>query len=440
MRAYELAHLGDAVLLRDLATLVAHDRATTAALLAHLAEVDARRLYVPAGYPSMFEYCVGELRLSEDAAYKRIQAARAGRQFPALFPALAEGRLHLTAVVLIAPHLTAENAGRLIAAATQRRKVEIEQLLAQLSAPKLTPTPVAPPTVRQLVPEPVEAPAPDLAPQLVPEPVEVQVPRPQVAPPERFALPLVGRGTYDKLRYAQSLLSHAIPSGDVAQVLDRALDVLIGQLEKRKFGATSKPRPRPSSTANTRHVPAHVKRSVWERDQGQCTFVSATGHRCSARRFLEFDHVEPVARGGKATVERMRLRCRAHNQYEAERIFGAGFMNEKREARRAKETRARAAAEEARSTAAQQQTQVVMAGLRELGFRADEARRAVEFSAAPDDTTLEERMRAALKFLGSRPASVATSMGVSCRSASGRERGIGAAQVSLPSTPTMASP
>jgi hypothetical protein len=298
MRAYELAHLGDAVLLRDLATLVAHDRATTAALLAHLAEVDARRLYVPAGYPSMFEYCVGELRLSEDAAYKRIQAARAGRQFPALFPALAEGRLHLTAVVLIAPHLTAENAGRLIAAATQRRKVEIEQLLAQLSAPKLTPTPVAPPTVRQLVPEPVEAPAPDLAPQLVPEPVEVQVPRPQLAPPERFALPLVGRGTYDKLRYAQSLLSHAIPSGDVAQVLDRALDALIGQLEKRKLGAATRSR-RPCASANPRHVPAEIRRAVWERDQGQCTFVGDTGHRCCSRRFL--------ASGGSAQGGRLAL-------------------------------------------------------------------------------------------------------------------------------------
>ena len=133
MRSYSLTHLSDAVLLRDLATLIAHDRVTAAAVLAHIAEVDARRLYAAAGYPSMHAYCVGELRLSEDAASKRIQAARAARQFPLLFDALAEGRLHLAAVCLLAPHLTAENAERLVEAATHRRKAEIEEMLARLS-------------------------------------------------------------------------------------------------------------------------------------------------------------------------------------------------------------------------------------------------------------------------------------------------------------------
>src|SRR5512143_4345271 len=101
-----LSQLSDAVLLRDLTALVARDRLTTARILAHIAEVDARRLYAPAGYPSMFAFCVEELRLSEDAAYKRIRAARVARQFPALFEAVAEGRLHLTVVCLLAPHLT----------------------------------------------------------------------------------------------------------------------------------------------------------------------------------------------------------------------------------------------------------------------------------------------------------------------------------------------
>ena len=131
MHAYALTHLSDAVLLRDLASLITHDRVTTAAVLAHIAEVDSRRLYAPAGYPSMHAYCVGELRLSEDAASKRIQAARAARQFPLLSAALAEGRLHLAAVCLLAPHLTAENVGRLVEAATHRRKAEIEEWLAR---------------------------------------------------------------------------------------------------------------------------------------------------------------------------------------------------------------------------------------------------------------------------------------------------------------------
>jgi hypothetical protein len=69
---------------------------------------------------------------------------------------------------------------------------------------------------------------------------------------------------------------------------------------------------------------------VWKRDQGRCTFVGENGHRCEERRFLEFDHVDPVALGGVASVDRIRLRCRAHNQYEAERVFGAKLMNERR--------------------------------------------------------------------------------------------------------------
>ena len=99
MQSYNLSHLSDAVLLRDLQTMVATDRSTTAALVAHLAEVDVRKLYLPAGYPSLFTWCVAELHFSEDMAYKRIQAARAARRFPVLYDALADGRLHLTAVV-----------------------------------------------------------------------------------------------------------------------------------------------------------------------------------------------------------------------------------------------------------------------------------------------------------------------------------------------------
>jgi hypothetical protein len=159
-------------------------------------------------------------------------------------------------------------------------------------------------------------------------------PRTRLAPlaPERYGLQVtIAKSTHDKLRYAQGLLGHAIPSGDVAQVLDRALDALIERLEKRKFAATDRPLPSRSRSTNPRHVPAHVRRAVWERDQGRCTFVNSNGQRCEARKFLEFDHEVPVARGGRATVDRMRLRCRAHNQYEADCAFGAGFMSEKRE-------------------------------------------------------------------------------------------------------------
>jgi len=144
----------------------------------------------------------------------------------------------------------------------------------------------------------------------------------------------MGQSTHDKLHHAQALLSHQIPNGDLAGVLERVLDLAIGQLEKSKFAATSRPQQHPRESSHPRTIPAQVRRAVWKRDGGQCTFVSESGHRCSARRFLEFDHVDPVARCGEATVDGIRLRCRAHNQYTAERSFGADFMRRKREGSR----------------------------------------------------------------------------------------------------------
>jgi hypothetical protein len=121
VKTYSLAHVSDQALLRDLASVVAHERGATAVVLAHIAEVDRRKLHVPAGYPSMYLYCVHVLRLSEEAAFKRIHAARAARRFPAIFTALAAGRLHLSAVVMLAPHLTEGSACAALGAGPRNR-------------------------------------------------------------------------------------------------------------------------------------------------------------------------------------------------------------------------------------------------------------------------------------------------------------------------------
>jgi 5-methylcytosine-specific restriction endonuclease McrA len=342
VKRYSLSHLSDESLLRGLAALVAQDRVTTADLLAHIAEVDERRLYVPAGYPSMFLYCVQELGLSEDAAAKRIQAARAARRFPAIFVALAQGRLHLTAVGLLAPHLVEETAAGLLAAAAGKTKAEIERLLAERFPKSDLLTWVA------AMPTALPATAHEHAPAHVDEPQVVAksgTDAPQPAP-ERVAIrarvtPLSSRSyalqatidteTQDYLRRAQELLGAQVPCGDVAQVLKLALKELVTRLEKRKFASTDRPRPaRPQAGLNARSIPAEVRRAVWKRDQGQCTFENEHGRRCPSRTGLQFDHVLEVARGGEASVQNLRLRCHAHNQLEAERTFGAEFMRHKR--------------------------------------------------------------------------------------------------------------
>jgi len=425
VNSYSLSHLSDPVLLRDLAALVTRDRATTAALLAHIAEVDDRRLYLPATHPSMFSYCVHELRLCEQAAFKRIRAARTARQFPAIFTAVASGRLHLSAVVLLTPYLTPENAYDLLAAAAHQTKAGIEQLLAErFPRPDLSDRvdAISPPQpIAQLSPGTVETNEPG-EPQLAPGQVDPRTPGrhetttsfPKVAPlaPERYALQLtVGQATHDKLRHAQALLGHQVPSGDLAQVLDRALDALIGELEKRKFAATPRPRQPRRPTINRRHIPAHVKRAVWERDGGRCTFVSETGHRCPARTRLEFDHIDEVARGGQASVGRIRLRCRAHNQYAAERTFGTEFMRIRREQARQRaaaarlkgeaevDARRKAADEAQRRAQARMAAEEVLPALRALGFSAGESRRAAALCEAIPRASLEDRVKKALSYL-----------------------------------------
>jgi hypothetical protein len=244
---YTLSHLADSTLLHDLQALVVRDRATTAEMLAHLAEVDARRLYAAGAYPSMFAYCVGELHLSEDAAFKRIRAARTARQFPVIFGAVADGRLHLSAVVMLAPCLTDETADELLTAATHKSKLEIEQLLAERY-----PKPDVPTRIQAISPTSLllstDLSAPGrmndgVAPgrmeeQLAPGPVETIVDRSKVRAlaPQRFAVEFtIGQRVHDKLRNIEAHLSHHVPKRNMEELFERALDALALQLEKRKF-------------------------------------------------------------------------------------------------------------------------------------------------------------------------------------------------------------
>ena len=78
--------------------------------------------------------------------------------------------------------------------------------------------------------------------------------------------------------------------------------------------------------ARSRYVPIAVKRAVWYRDRGQCAFVAMSGQRCMEQEYLELHHIQPYALKGPATVANIALRCRLHNAYEAEVVFGPRAM------------------------------------------------------------------------------------------------------------------
>ena len=285
--------LSDRALTAEVVRLASDEQRATAALVAALAEFDIRRLYLREGCSSLFVYCTRVLHLSEHAAYTRIRAARTATRFPVIFDQLAEGEITVTNVGILAPVLTEQNHRQLLHDARHRTSKEV-----QLMAVGIDPRPDVPCTITPLG-------------------------------PDRFSMLFtMSRDTYDKLREAQDLLQHVTPHGDPDVVFGRALDALLPLLERRKYGRTQAPRKVSRGLRHSRYIPLNVRRTVWERDGGQCTFEGPAG-RCTETGLLEFHHIEPFASGGSADARNITLRCRAHNQYEADIPGGASVARER---------------------------------------------------------------------------------------------------------------
>ena len=297
--------LTDDELVERVKCLAASERQASVTLIRSLMEFDARRLYLREGCSSLFTYCTQVLHLSEGSAYNRIETARLARRCPDVLVALERGDLTLTAARLLAPHLTPANQAQVLVAACHRSKQEIQELIASLS-----PHPAAATTIWH---------------------VHAAVVTPLA--PDRYKLQVTLTGeTHQKLRRAQTLARHMLPDGDVASILDHALTLLVSDLERRRFARAASPRPEHQGErpASGRHIPAAVKRAVWQRDEGRCAFVGRAG-RCGETAFLEFHHVVPYAERGPATADNIQLRCRAHNQYEARLYFGDAVVRERQE-------------------------------------------------------------------------------------------------------------
>jgi hypothetical protein len=296
----------------------------------------------------MFAYCVGELRFSEDVACNRIGVARAARRRPVILEALRSGKVHLAGLRLLAPHLTSENQEEVLSEATGKSKREIEELVARLS-----PQPPVPTLVRKLPsrpnppPElpaftfstatPVATPEPSPARELPPSPPPRREERPAAVRPlaeDTFKVQFTAsRSCHDKLRQAQALLRHRIPNGDVAAIFEKALDMLIEKVKKERFATGRKarqPRPEEREPSTSRHIPDAIKREVFERDGGRCTFTGEGGQRCAETSALEFDHLDGFARTHVHRADRIRLLCRGHNQHAAEQMYGRAFMERAR--------------------------------------------------------------------------------------------------------------
>jgi hypothetical protein len=355
MQRHSLRAVPDDELLARLAELLRQSRRTESDLVAHVAEVDERRLYAREACPSMFAYCTEVLHLSEAEAYLRIAAGRASREHPLLLDMLADGRLHLSGVGKLAPHLTLENAPVLLARAAHKTKRQIEELIAELA-----PRPDAPTVVRKLPERPPTAdpalgsdPIPgqataerhvarlglaadvELRPDAVGRPTATDH-APPLAPTRPATVEPLGGARYriqftasaglrDKLERLRALMRPRVEDGDLAAIIEAAVTEKLERLEAKRFARTSTPRKtldESPAAPDTRHIPAAIRRAVHERDGGRCRYVDAQGHRCPERNRLEFHHRHPFARGGDHSPPNVALLCRVHNTLMAEHDFG----------------------------------------------------------------------------------------------------------------------
>jgi 5-methylcytosine-specific restriction endonuclease McrA len=140
-----------------------------------------------------------------------------------------------------------------------------------------------------------------------------------------------GREFCEELAAVGALLSHAVPSGKKEEVLSHVLRAQRKVLERRRHGSPQRTtQPAVQTHENARYIPASLRREVYDREGGTCAYVGEEARRCHSTRQLEYQHLTPVARGGRTTADNLTLFCRAHNLLQAEKDFGAAHVTQRR--------------------------------------------------------------------------------------------------------------
>jgi hypothetical protein len=363
-----------------LKVLLRREQAALAEFLVALAHFDRRRGWEPLGHASLFAFLVADLRLSKSAAYYRRSATVLLQVFPEVIEPLRAGQLCLSTIGELAKVLTEQNRAVVTPRFFGLSAREAQELVAELQPRHVPATRMV---VTRVLDRPRES-ARVAQPVLSLEPASAPTPclDPNVVPPWRFPtsgianggradggvlglLPRrdeivpftaslrrvhfnVDRQVVKKLEAARDGLSHTIRGATMEQVLEAALDLLLDK-QARARGLVKRPRaalaaqppataptpteppttvPRPPRREGPREtIPAAVRRAVWQRDAGRCSWPLDGGGCCGSTRRLELDHVIPWAEWGPSTVENLRVVCGRHNALAARQVFGGGHMS-----------------------------------------------------------------------------------------------------------------
>ncbi len=370
--ADSLACIPDDELFATVQRLTARSNVALADLLAHLGEVERRGIHRTRACASLYTYCIYELRMSEDAAFRRSKAARLVREYPELGDALAKGEIHVTGLLMIGPHLGGERHVEILQRARFRSKRELARLVAEID-----PKPEVLALVEPIGPEPsgdathqafVESLAGSA--RELPQgrrPEDWMQPNDDVASPRQDAGPALLDVTEPErpLRYkvqftanqefvelldeVRDLLGHENPQLALPDIQVCALRALVKELRTRKRAAVERPSPTPASKSDaeavegrstaparesslpgpaparessSRYIPAPIRRAVFDRDGARCAYRDDRGEQCRETFGLEIHHRRAYALGGLPTTDNLEIRCRAHNTLAAEEDFG----------------------------------------------------------------------------------------------------------------------
>lgn len=361
---HNLSHLNDQELVKQFSSVVHKEQEAVSDVVLHLIEIDRRNLYLKEAYSNLFLYCVQKFHFSEAAAYRRIQAAKLAQKYPTILSLLKEGKVHLTTLNLIASFLKECNKDidveSLLQKVIHKSKRDVQKILASLFPNHKD----IPDTIRKLpirnqangsLPEQPKAP---LNEKNLPKldqpsgmPTRAQAPLSFSSRPVEAVTPVTERHVkiefratdrfVKKLERAKALLKHKHPRGKLEEILSETLDAFLEQKDPQRKSKKAKPRktkkdsPSLSKTQKSlkpqkRHIPTHIKRTVYKRDGGQCSYRSSDGKRCCEKAGLEYDHIRPFALGGDHSINNVRLLCQNHNRWRAEMTFQTSTQKKKK--------------------------------------------------------------------------------------------------------------
>lgn len=337
MMNLNLKNINDERLIINFEDVVKDERKAKAHVILHLAEIGRRRLYAKLGYSSLYVYIMKKYHYSGSGAYRRIQAAKLSQRYPEILNYLQSGQLNLTTISLLEPHMKGPGHGNgqanLIKKALGKSKGEVETLIAEVTHVEK----VYPDKIRKLpVPKKVTPTSGSGLQNLV---------KPLIGGQEKLGTPLKGSLSFSgptpkvkiefvadekvarKIERAKQILRHKFPKGKLEEIINQALEDLLEKRDPsrklcRKLLRSKSAQSYNNKKLTTRHIPAPIRRQVWQRDTGQCSYKSPGGKLCGERSFLQLDHIKPWALNGKHESENLRLLCRTHNLYRAQQTFG----------------------------------------------------------------------------------------------------------------------